>query len=57
MATTRTYDPACYDLAKKFLADCPELNDERRAHLLALEIQEVVEGEIYFMRERPDLYR
>ena len=56
MATVKTYDPKCHELAKAFLADHPDLNDDRHTHLLALEIQQVIEDEIYFMRECPDLY-
>ncbi len=52
----KTYDPACLELAKKFLADEPDLNTEKMAHMLALEIQQVIEDEICFMREMPEAY-
>lgn len=57
MATVTTYDVRCHELAKHFLSDCHDLNTEKLTHMLALEIQQVVEDEIYFMREAPDLYK
>lgn len=51
MTTVKTYDSRCYDLAKIFLADEPALNNEKAWHSLALNIQQVVEDEIHFMRE------
>lgn len=56
MATVKTYDSRCYDLAVIFLSDEPDLNNERVKHSLALEIQQCIEDEIYFMKEHPDLY-
>ena len=50
MATVKTYDPRCYELAAVFLADEGELNTEAAKHALALEIQQCIEDEIYFMR-------
>jgi hypothetical protein len=40
---TKTYDPACFDLAETFLQDVPNLWTKDRAHRLAIEIQEAVE--------------
>jgi hypothetical protein len=57
MAIVTSYDPKCFDLAKAFLADEPELNTEKWAHSLALEIQQCIEDEIYFMREHPEMYK
>lgn len=56
MATVTTYDPRCFELAEMFLEDEKGLNNEHAAHLLALEIQQVIEDEIYFMRNKPELY-
>jgi hypothetical protein len=56
MATVTTYDPKCLDLAKAFLAAHADLNTERKQHLLALEIQQVIKDEIEFMREMPEMY-
>ena len=51
MATVKTYDPSCLELAKYFLAGVdPELNTDAVAHSLALEIQQCVEDEISFMQ-------
>ena len=44
------------ECAKAFLADEHELNTDRKAHLLALEIQQCIEDEIMFMRKIPELY-
>lgn len=49
MATVKTYDPRCYELAESFLADVPRFNNETFKKLLALEIQQVIEDEISFM--------
>ena len=56
MATVTTYDPRCYELAEVFLADTLDLNTEAAKNSLALEIQQVIEDEIYFMRNHPALY-
>jgi len=56
MATVKTYDHRCYELAKVFLSDEPDLNNEQLCHSLALEIQQCIEDEIYFMRNDPHLY-
>ncbi len=56
MATVKTYDSRCYDLAKVFLSDEADLNHEQAIHSLALEIQQCIKDEIHFMREAPDLY-
>ncbi len=50
MATVKTYDPRCHELATLFLGDEPELHNEANIHALALEIQQTIEDEIYFMR-------
>ena len=50
MATVKTYDPKCHDLAAAFLADEPDLNTEAAKVTLALEIQQCIEDELYFMR-------
>ena len=47
MATVTSYDSKCLELAKVFLSDENELNTEKMAHLLALEIQQCIEDEIY----------
>jgi hypothetical protein len=49
MATVKTYDPRCYELAEVFLADLPKFNNETFKKLLALEIQQVIKDEISFM--------
>jgi hypothetical protein len=51
MALVKTYDSRCYDLAEIFLSDEPDLNNEKAKHSLALEIQQVIEDEIEFMRK------
>ena len=51
MATVKTYDVKCYELASSFLSDTSDLNHEKARHSLALEIQQVIEDEIEFMRE------
>jgi hypothetical protein len=51
--TGKSYDPLCYELAKHFLADelNPELrSDDAKTHL-AMQIQQLIEDEIEFMRE------
>lgn len=50
MATVTTYDSKCWDLAADFLADEDDLNTPAAKHALALEIQQCIEDEIYFMR-------
>ena len=49
MATVKSYDPRCYELAETFLADEPALNYPEYIHSLAIEIQELIEDEISFM--------
>lgn len=56
MATVKTYDQRCYDLAMEFLKEESDLFSALHCHLLALEIQQCIEDEIYFMREKPELY-
>lgn len=56
MATVKTYDSRVYELASLFLSDEPDLNSEQMRHSLALEIQQCIEDEIYFMRNDPHLY-
>jgi len=51
MTKVRTYDAKSYELAEYFLQDEPELNNEKAKHSLALNIQQTVEDEIYFMRQ------
>jgi hypothetical protein len=50
MATVKTYDRRCYDLAAIFLGDEPDLHNEANIHALALEIQQCIEDEIFFMK-------
>ena len=47
--SVHSYDPKCWNLAKAFLADRPELNNDVNAHNLALEIQQTIEDEIDYM--------
>jgi hypothetical protein len=51
--TGKPFDPLCYELAEHFLAD--ELKEELRGDdaktHLALQIQQLIEDEIEFMRE------
>jgi hypothetical protein len=56
MATVKTYDQRCYDLAMEFLKDESDLFSALHVHSLALEIQQCIEDEIYFMRAAPELY-
>lgn len=51
MATVKTYDSKCYDLAEAFLEDEPSLNNAVNRHNLALEIQAAIESEIQYMRD------
>ena len=51
MATVKTYDPRCHELAAIFLAEHPTLNTDAAKHSLALEIQQCIEDEIYFMEK------
>ena len=46
---TKTYDPACYDLAAAFLSDHPEKNTEENCDKLAAHIQSEIESEIEFV--------
>jgi hypothetical protein len=48
---TKTFDSKCYELAAAFLADEPCLNTDAAKLTLAVEIQQCIEDEIYFMRE------
>ena len=44
---TKTYDPACHDLAEAFMLDAPDMSPSAKAkltHDLALEIQETIEN-------------
>jgi len=50
MATAKTYDPKCYELAEMFLSDEPGLNTDAARITLACEIQQCIENEIEFMR-------
>lgn len=50
MASVTTYDQSCYDLAESFLSDT-KFNTKAFRHLLALEIQQVIEDEISFMEQ------
>jgi hypothetical protein len=55
MATVKTYDSRCYDLASLFLAlTAADLDTEAARHALALEIQQCIEDEIWFMRAEKD---
>jgi hypothetical protein len=56
MATVKTYDQRCYDLAMEFLKEQKDLFSPIHLHLLALEIQQTIEDEIYFMREHTEFY-
>ena len=47
---TKTYDSACYELAKYFLQDEEGLNTEELRKRLASEIQLCVEDEIALMK-------
>jgi hypothetical protein len=47
MATT--YDSKCYDLAVAFLADTPDIDNEKTRDQLAQSIQDAIEGEIGFL--------
>lgn len=47
--TAKTYDPACYDLAARFLSDWPEKNTEENRAKLAAHIQYEIESEIEFI--------
>lgn len=50
MATVKSYDSRCYELAEIFLSDEPGLNNDAAKRALALEIQQCIEDEICFMR-------
>lgn len=54
MATVKSYDPRCYDLAAIFLGDEPSIHNEANIHALALEIQQTIEDEIEFMLRPED---
>ena len=38
-----TFDPKCFDLARSFLSDNPELDAEKLAPFLAARIQETID--------------
>lgn len=44
----KSYDPACYDLAARFLSDWPEKNTEANRDQLAALIQRTIEDDIEF---------
>lgn len=44
----KSYDPACYDLAARFLSDVPEKNTEANRDQLAALIQRTIEDDIEF---------
>jgi hypothetical protein len=44
------HDPKCYELAREFLADEPELNTEPNAIRIADAIQRAIEDEITDLR-------
>lgn len=46
-----TFDPKCFELAKAFLADDPNLNTDAAHVTLAAAIQQAVEDELFFMRD------
>lgn len=46
--TAKNYDPACYDLAARFLSDCPEKNTEANRDQLASLIQRTIEDDIEY---------
>jgi hypothetical protein len=52
MTRTKTFDSRCYDLAEVFLEDEEGLNTENAKNHLAAHIQEAIESEIQWMRER-----
>lgn len=49
--TAKTYDPACYELASRFLSDWPEKNTEENRDQLAALIQRTIEDQIEFGME------
>jgi hypothetical protein len=49
---TKTYDSRCYDLAEVFLSDEEDLNTDYAKKHLAAHIQDAIESEIQWMRER-----
>ncbi len=50
MVTVKSYDSKCLELATAFLSDEPDLDNETSRHSLALEIQQTIEDEIFYMR-------
>lgn len=54
MTTEKTYDVKCYELAKHFLLDHPDLNSDEFAHALAQSIQQCIEDKLYFEEEAYD---
>lgn len=56
MATVTTCDPKSYELAEYFLSEEADLNSDAAKMSLALEIQQCIEDEIWFMRKHPELY-
>jgi hypothetical protein len=50
MATVKTYDTKCFELAEFFLADCPDICTEAAKITMAQQIQQTIEDEIDFMR-------
>ncbi len=49
MATVKTYDPKCHELAALFLGDEPDLHTEANIRKLALEIQQTIEKNLFFL--------
>lgn len=43
------YDTKCYDLAAAFLADTPDIDNERSRAVLAQRIQDTIEGETLYL--------
>ena len=44
-----SYDSKCYDLAVAFLADTPDLDNERSRNVLAQVIQDAAENEVQYL--------
>jgi hypothetical protein len=47
------FDEKCYELAKEFLSDDPDLNNEVNRDKLAQSIQDTIEDEIADLRAHP----
>lgn len=47
----KTFDVQCFELAKHFLQDEPQLHNEECTELLAEAIQEAIESEIDYMKK------